>query len=459
MKTLKWIMWSLGVSMLFSLQLHAQKRTIIDEIAWVVGDETILLSDIENQLIYLKQSGSKVDGDPMCFIPEQMAIQKLFLRQAKIDSISPNESMVIQAAERWISQKINEVGGRERLEELLGRTISQIREERRKALREESVVQQVQQTIMGNIKVSPSEVNRFYEKVNKDSLPFMPETVEVQIVTIKPKVSVEEIDKIKAKLRLYAAEVNAGKRDFSLLARLYSQDKGSALKGGELGFYGKAELEPEFANVAFSMDPQKVSRIVQTRYGYHIMQFIEKKGDLVNVRHIMLRPSPSEEAVTAATARLDSIAHKIAVDSLSFADAARYLSYDEDTRNNSGVMVNNKASGSGHLQGTAQFQMEDLPQEIGPIVSKMKEGEVSQPFTLEDKDGNTVVAIVKLRKRNPGHRANVSQDFQIIKDFVLREKQQQALNKWIQEKQAETYIKINPKWRHCKFIYPGWIKE
>lgn len=434
-------------------------KKIIDEVAWIVGDETILLSDIERQRIFMQQSGLNIEGDPLCIIPEQIAIQKLFLRQAQIDSVEANESVIVQSAEQWITQKINEVGSKEKLQEYLGKNLNEIREERRRAIREEFIVQQMQRKIIENVSVSPSEVNRFYDKVNKDSLPFMPETVEAQIISIRPETSVTEIDKIKAQLRSFTEDIKEGKRDFAFLARLYSQDKATALNGGEMGFVGRAELEPEFAHVAFSLPIGKVSRIVQTKKGYHIMEVIDKRGDLINIRHIMLKPDVSNDDIIKSTNKLDSIVAKINADSLDFGVAARFFSYDDDTRNNNGIMVNNRSSSAGHLSGTTQFQMKDLPPEVALTIEKLQVGDISKPFTMIDKDGNTVVAVAKLRKKNPGHRANVSLDFQVIKDIVLRQKQDETIDKWIKAKQAETFVKINPQWQHCDFMYPGWIKE
>lgn len=438
-----------------ALVAQQRKSNVIDEVAWVVGDEAILLSDIERQRLYYESSGQKFSGNARCIIPEQMAIQKLFLNQAVIDSIYPNEAMVTQATNNWLEQVSNQLGGREKMEEYLGRNYTQIRDERRKIIAEEYTVMQMQQKLIGDVKVSPSEVNRFYDKANKDSLPFIPLTVEVQIITVQPKMSISEVDNIKARLLQFTDEINKGKSEFGTLAAVYSQDQATALRGGEIGLVGRAELEPEFANVAFGLpDTEKVSRIVQTARGYHIMQLIEKRGDLINVRHIMLRPEVSAEALGSATSRLDSIRHQIVVDSLPFELAARYYSHDEDTRLGNAQLVNSNRQ-SQHY-GTARFTMQELPQEVGAAVAKLEEGEVSAPFTMQDKHNNTVVAIVKLRRRNPGHRANVVDDYQVIKGIVQEQKQNKVIEEWIREKQRTTYVRISPEYRDCDFQYPGW---
>lgn len=445
-------------ALMLSIPVAAQKRNVIDQVAWIVGDEPILLSDIEKQRLYYESIGQRFDVDARCVISERIAIQKLFLNQAKIDSIQPNEAAIAQHVNAWIEQTANELGGRDKLEEYLGKNISLIREERRKIVREEYIVQEVQRKLVQGIKVSPSEVTRYYNEINKDSLPFIPTTVEVQIITIEPKISASETDDIKARLRQYTEEIHSGKRDFTIMAQLYSQDKATALRGGEMGFVGKAELEPEFAHVAFSLaDNKRVSRIVRTAKGYHIMQLIEKRGDMINLRHIMLKPEVAQEAIQAAQNRLDSITTTIRKDSLTFDLAALYTSYDEDTRNNNGLMVNQNQQTS--LFGTSKFEMAHLPQEISAKVISMKEGEVSAPFIMKDKHANTVVAVVKLKRRIEGHRANVVEDYQVIKDIVTERKRSQEIDRWIRDKQKETFVKISPDYQQCQFNYPGWIKK
>lgn len=460
----KLILGIIAVAILLGLgspEASAQTKNrsgVIDEVAWIVGDEAILLSDIERQRLYYESMGQHFEGDARCLIPEQMAIQKLFLNQAQIDSIYPNEAMVNQAVNQWIEMVTNELGSREKVEEYLGLNMAQIRADRRKVVSEESVVMQMRQKLVGDIQVAPSEVNRFYDTVNKDSLPFMPQTVEVQIVTQLPNVPLSEVDRVKQQLIEYTEKVNKGEMSFETLARIYSEDSNTALKGGEIGFVGRSELEPEFANVAFGLqNKDKVSRIVKTAKGYHIMQLIDKRGDQVNVRHVMLRPKVANDDLIATTSRMDSIAHLISVDSLPFDVAARMYSYDEDTRLGNGQMVNTNEQSQ--YYGTSRFTMEDLPQEVSAQIAKLQEGEVSQPFTMLDKNKNTVVALVLLKRRAPGHRANVVDDYQIIKNIVLQKKQNDTLNEWIQKKQKTTYVSISPEYRQCKFQYPGWLAE
>ena len=431
---------------------------VIDEIVWVVGDDAILRSDVETQRLYLQQEGQRLDGDPYCFIPEQMAIQKLYLNQAKIDSITANENSVIQTVDQWMNMAVNQIGSREKLEEYFGKKFSEIKEERKEIVREQQIVQQMQQEIVGEVKLTPSEVRRYFSQLSQDSLPNISTTVEVQIITMEPKIPFEETDAIKARLRDFTEQINSGKMEFSTLARLYSEDPGSAARGGELGFMSKTQLLPEFANVAFNLkDPKRVSQIVQTEYGYHIIQLIEKRGDRINCRHILLRPRVSDTELTEAMARMDSLYNDLKAEKFTFDEAATFLSYDKDTRNNKGLMVNQDYESS-HM-GTPKFEMQELPQEIGKIVYEMEVGDISKPFTMLTDKQKEVVAIVKLRARVEGHKANLADDYQALKSIVEARKKEELLNDWIIEKQRTTYVRISEGWRNCDFKYPGWVKE
>ena len=434
------------------------QENVIDEIVWVVGDDAILRSDVESQRLYLQNEGQRFDGDPYCVIPEEMAIQKLYLNQAKLDSVEVDENQVIQQADQWVNWAINQIGSKEKVEEYFNKKISQIKEEQKEKFREQQTVQRMQRQLVGDIKLTPSEVRRYYNDLSKDSLPTIPTTVEVQIITMEPKIPLEEIDAIKARLRQFTDDVNTGKYEFSTLARLYSEDPGSSMKGGELGFTGKGLLAPEFANVAFNLnDPKKVSQIVQTEYGYHIIQLIEKRGDRINCRHILLKPKVSEKELTATTARMDSLYNDLQDKKFTFEEAATFLSSDKDTRNNKGLMVNLKSEGNNN--GTPKFEMAELPQEIGKIVDNMEVGDISKPFTMITDQQKDVVAIVKLKSRVEHHKANLADDYQALKTIVEAKKREELLKNWIVKKQKSTYVRISDGWRNCDFKYPGWIKE
>jgi peptidyl-prolyl cis-trans isomerase SurA len=433
---------------------------VIDEVIWVVGDDAILRSDVENMRLQMQLENQHLTGDPYCTIPEQMAVQKLYLHQAKLDSVDIPESQVFQNVERRINYAISQVGSKEKLEEYLGKPVSAIREEWRQMTKEQEMVRSMQQKLVGSIKITPSEVRTFYNRIPQDSLPFIPTTVETQIITLEPIIALEEIDDIKRKLRDYTEQVTSGKREFSTLARLYSEDTESAKRGGELGFVGKGTLVPEFAAVAFELnDPKKVSRIVETEYGYHIIQLVEKRGDRINVRHILLKPKVTKEELETASVKLDSIRTDIVNGKFTFEEAATYLSNDKKTRNNKGLLVNQGTDIYTERSGTSRFEMAELPAEIAKTIYGMQVGEISSPFTMINADQKEVVAIVKLKSKSEGHKASLTEDFQALKGMVEQEKQEQILEKWLAKKQKETYIRINDNWKNCDFQTKGWIVE
>ena len=333
------------------------QKNVVDEIIWVVGDEPILLSDVEEQRINADMRGISMDN-PYCKIPEQMAIQKLFLHQAELDSITVSESDIISSVDNRINGYIQAYGSREAVEQEAHMKISQMREMYKKQAREEQMVQQVQQKLTSSVTATPAEVRDYFQKLPADSLPFIPTQVEVQIITTVPQVSRAEVERIEGRLREFARRVNSGESDFSTLAKFYSED-GSARNGGELGYTGRNQWVPEFANVAFSLnDPKKVSKIVRTEFGFHIIQLIDKRGDKVNVRHILLKPQIEESEFQRDIAHLDSIGDDIRNKKFTFDEAAAVLSDDKDTRNNHGLMANVNME---DRSISSRFQMKDLP--------------------------------------------------------------------------------------------------
>mgnify|MGYP002910144113 FL=1 len=401
----------------------------------------------------MQYEGQKIDGDPYCVIPEQLAIQKLFLHQAKIDTISVPDATVFQQVESRMNYFIANIGSKEKLEEYFKKSVTEIREELAEVIRNTGTVQEVQRNLVKDVKITPSEVRKYFSRLPDDSIPFIPLQVEAQIITLNPRIPQQEIDNIKARLRDYSDRIMRGESDFSTLAILYSED-GSARMGGEIGFLGKAELDPAYANVAFKLtDTKKVSKIVESEFGYHIIQLIEKRGDRINTRHILLKPHVSDKDLTDALNRLDSLRTDIMDNKFTFDDAAAVVSQDKDTRNNKGIMVNQNTA-------TTRFEMSQLPQEVAKEIDKMKVGEISKPFIMMDRaKGKEIVAIVRLRNRIEGHKANMSDDYQELKSIVEAEKKNEIINNWIKKKQSETYIRINDGWRNCDFQYDGWIKK
>ena len=432
------------------------QNNVLDEVIWIVGNEAILRSDVEFQRMNAEMQGQKISGDPYSVIPEQLAIQKLFLNQAAIDSIEVSETSVMDVANEQLEYMIQMAGSAEKLEEYRGMTTKQIKAEIVEYLIESEKIKEAKQKIVGDTKISPAEVRRYFKDIPSDSLPFIPMQVEVQILTRAPEVSDTETERVKNELLDYARRINSGESSFAMLARLYSEDPGSARQGGEIGFKGRAETVPEFSSVAFSLtDPKTVSKIVKTEYGYHILQLIARKGDKVNVRHILRKPKLSEAEIQKTLVRLDSVVTDIRAKKYSFNEAVQVISDDKDTRNNHGLMVNaNMQTG---VQ-TSRFQMKDLPQEVAKVVDTMRVGDVSAPFTMINKNGLEVCAVVLLKNRYPGHKADITEDFEMLTEIVSNKKQEEILENWIKEKQKSTYISIKDGWKKTDFKYPGWIK-
>lgn len=447
-------LWTCGMLLVVALTAAAQNN-VIDEVVWVVGDEAILKSDVETERINAQYEGRRLDGDPYCIIPEQLAVQKLFLHQAEIDSVVVSEQEVLSRLEHQMNWLMDQIGSKEKMEEYYNKTTTQIREMMRENIRNGMTVQKMQQQIVGDIRIVPADVRRYFHNLPQDSIPFVPTQVEVQIITMQPEIPQEETERVKKALRDYTEQVNKGEIAFSTLARLYSEDEGTRRRGGELGFMGRGELVPEYANVAFNLqDPDRVSKIVESEFGFHIIQLIEKRGDRINTRHILLKPKVEEKEMEAAQMRLDSVAKDIRNEKFSFDEAATYISHDKDTRNNHGLMAN-------PTTGTARFEMQELAQvsqEVAKTIETMNVGEVSEPFTMINSKGKEICAIVKLKTRIDGHKATISEDYQRLKAIVQEKLGEEKLQKWIVDKQKKTYVRINENWVKCDFKYPGWVR-
>lgn len=431
------------------------QNNIAEEVAWVVGDQPIWKSEIEEQYNNMQYEKVSIKGDPYCFIPEQMAIEKLYLHQADIDTITVPDNSVMAEVDARLNFYINQLGSREKMEQYFRKSMPEMREQMVDMVRNSYRVRSVQQALTKNIKATPSDVRRYYDALPKDSIPFVPMQVEVQILTLNPVIPRQEIEEVKARLRDFTDKVSKGESEFSTLAIFYSEDKESALRGGEIGFMGRGHLDPEYAAVAFNLsDPKKVSKIVESQYGYHIIQLIEKRGDRINTRHILLRPKVSENDIVDAVNRLDSVRTDM-VDGkkFTFEEAVAYLSQDKDTRNNRGTMVNQQ-------NGTPRFEMSELPQEVAKVVNEMNVGDVSKPFVMIDpKLNREVVAIVKLSNRIQGHKANMADDFQLVKDMYENAQREDLLKKWLENKIKDTYVRIEDGWRNCEFTHKGWVKQ
>ena len=443
------------LSWMFATETAVAQGNVIDEVVWVVGDEPILKSDVEQARLEAITYRMKIDGDPYCVIPEQLAVQKLFLHQAAIDSVEVSDTETMNDVDKRLEEFVTVLGSKEKVEEYFGMTWAQKREQLFESLKNERMISEVRKGLIKDVKVTPAMVRKYFKDLPEDSVPYVQMKVEVQIITREPVIAPEEIERVKSQLREYTERVNSGTSTFSSLAIMYSED-GSAQQGGELGWVPRAELATEFADVAFKLtDPKTVSKIVETEFGFHIIQLIEKRGDRINCRHILKKPKATEEAVMKAMADLDSIKAEIDKGLYTFDECTQYVSFDKDTRNNYGIM---RYSNPQTLDVYTKLEMKELPSEVARQIAGMKVGDISKPFIMTNSKGKEVVAMVRLRDRIEGHRATMKDDYQVLQDVVHEKICEEKIEKWIREKQRVTYVRINEDWRNCDFNYDGWIK-
>lgn len=432
------------------IKLSAQEN-VIDQIVAIVGNNIILKSDIENQYTQLKAQGySAYNVDLKCEIFEELLYQKLLLNQAQIDSVEITENQVEAELERRLRYFINQIGSEEKLEEFYNKSILEIKEEFKDVIHEQLLTQMMQSKITDDIKITPSDVRNFFKNIPKDSLPVINSEIELEQIVKYPNISETEKLAVTEKLQKLQERITQGE-NFATLAVMYSEDPGSAKNSGELGFVGRADLVPEFAAVAFKLKENDVSRIVKTEFGYHIIQLIEKKGELSNFRHILLTPKISPYEIVQTKNFLDSVATLIRTNKISFEKAALKFSEDENTKNNGGLMVN-------PLSGNTKFE----PNQIEPLTSyaikNLKIGEISEPFETKDEKQKQVYKIVHLKTKTKPHKANLNDDYQKIQDTALAEKKQNIISDWINKKQLSTYINIDESYKNCDFNYKGWMK-
>lgn len=420
----------------------------------MIGDEPIYKSDIEQAYQEYLDERVPINGDPYCVIPEMIAIQRLYLHQADIDTIEAPMSAVHMQVDSRLNMMISQLGSREKLEQYLGKTVPQYRELLTKSMIDMSRVQRVQEELTKDVKATPSDVRKYFNSLDADSIPFVPLMVEGQMIVLNPVIPRQVIDDVKARLRELSDRINRGDIDFSTAANAYSEDPGNmGSRGGELGFMGRGQLVPEYAAVAYNLnDPKKVSKIVETEYGFHIIQLIEKRGDRINTRHILMRPKVAEKDLATAITRLDSVRNDIANNKLTFDEAVRIYSQDKDTRFSRGVMINENTS-------STRFEMSELPTEIARQFANMQPGDISEPFIMVDpKHNREQVVLVKLTNRIDPHRANLSDDYEMILTMYENNKKQKILADWLEKKIKDTYIRIEDGWRGCEFEHKGWIK-
>lgn len=439
----------LSVLLVTTCWLYGQKN-VVDKVIAIVGDEIILKSDIENA--YLREQGEgliSASSNYKAELLEQQLMQKLLVAQAKIDSITVTEAEVEGEVAQRIDYLINNIGSKEKLENYFNKNIEEIKNEMRAPIREKLITEAMQRKIVEKIRVTPSEVKNYYRRLNKDSLPEMPDKYELQQIVLKPEVSEAEKQRIRERLRGFREQIINGEKSFNTLAVLYSEC-GSAPHGGELGYEVKTNWAPEFAEAAFSLKPGKISKIVETEFGFHIMQLIDRKGEKINVRHILLKPKISPEAKIEATHRLDTVKQYIMDGKMTFEEAAYYFSSDKQTKNNGGVMIGQAAD--------TKIPRSEIKGEVAKVVNRMQVGDISEPFEDIALNGQEEVKIVKFKAFFPKHKANLDEDWTNFELMLKNEKQMNKLEQWVKEKQENTYIHIDEEYNNAKFRYDGWIK-
>ncbi|HRY32479.1 MAG TPA: peptidylprolyl isomerase [Bacteroidales bacterium] len=418
---------------------------VIDQVVAVVASWSILESDIENQYLQYKLQGNIADvSNIRCRILENLLFQKLMLNQAEIDSVTVTDEQVEEELNRKLRYYIAQFGSEEKFVEFYKKTIIEFKEEFRDVIRDQKLIEQVQYAITRDVKVTPSEVKRFFNQIPGDSVPMMNSEVEIGQIIKNPPVSVEEKIRVKDKLQVLRDRILKGE-DFTTLAVLYSEDPGSAGKGGELGFVGRGELYPEFESIAFNLKKDEVSEILETKAGFHIIQLIERRGDYINVRHILLQPKVSDQDLVNARLILEKAARLVKSDSMSFEKAALDFS-DDPSKNNGGLMINPET-------GTTKFEMDEVEPAISFALDKMNVGDISQPLLMRTAEGKQAYRLIYLKSRTVPHYANLKDDYDRIQIWALEDKNMKKIDQWISEKVAKTYINIIEDYLQCPFTH------
>ena len=425
---------------LFSIQSFAQKE--IDGVMAIIGNEIILTSDIETQYQQYLAQGYTNRGEIKCRIIEDLLYQSLLLNQAKIDSLEISEQEIDSELEKRIRYFIRQVGSKEKLEEFYGKSIIEIKSEFRDLINDQLLSQRMQGSITTEVKVTPSEVKSYFNRLPKDSLPMIEAEVEISQIVIKPEISNQEKDRIKNKLFSFKERITNGE-DFKVLATLYSDDPGYAKSGGELGFVGRGDLVPAFEAAAYKLKGNEISKIIKSEFGYHIIQLIERRGEQINVRHILLKPKVSSTQLMETKEQIEKVAKQISDKEITFEKAALDFS-DDESKNNEGLLINPNS-------GSSMFIMKDLDPTLYFVIEKITQGEISAPIIMELEDGQKAYRIVKLRKKTIAHTANLIEDYDKIRNVALEEKKQQTINKWLEEKIAKTYIELEAELQDCTF--------
>lgn len=428
-------------------------QVLVESIAAIVGNEVVYLSDIEEMVNEIRLRGEKTPIDQLrCMVLQELLVSKLFLDQARIDSITVGDDAVEGEVNAQINNAIRQAGSEQVLMDYFKKNMIEIRRDIRKRMVEQEIIRQVQGVISEDVTVTPRELKKYFADIQKDSVPVIPARVQVSIIQLDPPQNEENKAEARQRLLDLRAQILEGK-SFSMLAVLYSEDPGSAINGGEAGYKLRGELEKPYADAAWSLTKNTVSRIVETRYGFHIIQMIDRKGDMLNTRHILIRPKVKPEQEAKAMAKLDSIANLIRKDSLTFDKAAVMFSTHKDSWINGGKYV--------HADPTNRntwFSLDEFDPEMYGKIRELNVGEISAPFRTNDENNNTVFRIVRLDDEIPAHRANLKDDYQTLYNAALLEKRSKIYQDWIKKKIAITYIKISDEFKSCDFLNQGWLK-
>jgi peptidyl-prolyl cis-trans isomerase SurA len=433
------------------LTVHSQ--VLVESIAAIVGNEVIYLSDPENTVADMRRGGNRTPVAQLrCNVFHEMLISKLFLDQARIDSITVTDDAVEGELNMQMNDAIRRAGSEEVLVEFFKKSMVEIRRDIKKTMLEQAVVREVQSKIAENITVTPAALKRFYSSFPKDSLPVIPAKYEISIIQVDPPANEDNKAEARQKLLDIRSQILGGK-SFNVLAVMYSEDIESAKNGGEVGYLTRGELEKEYADAAFSLTKNTVSKIVETKYGFHIIQLIDRKGEMVNTRHILVRPKVKPEQADKAISKLDSLANLIRKDSIKFENAALRFSTHKDSRINGGKFVSANPS-----ERVTWFTLEELNPEMYLKIRDLKVGEISEPFRTTDENNNVVFRIVKLDNELPAHTANLKDDYQNLYNAALTNERTKVYEKWVKEKIEITYLKICEEFKSCDFLKKGWLK-
>ncbi|MEQ9065006.1 MAG: peptidylprolyl isomerase [Vicingaceae bacterium] len=436
--------WTIPLLMLSFPVILIGQNIVIDEVIAVVGSEVLLKSDFEKNLIQYKSQGTIVDDDLRCQVLEDLLFQKLLLNQAKLDSIEITDKQIDQELDRRIKYFISQIGSERALEEYYKKSMAEIKAELRGNLKDQMIIQRMQSEVTMDMDITPSEVKKFYNEIPKDSLPLINDQVELAQIVILAPPNRQQIEDARSRLNELRERVVQGE-DFATLAILYSEDPGTAKQGGELGFVGRAEVDPAFAETAFKLKGREVSRIVKSTFGLHIIQLIDKQGEKVNVRHILVKPKIEGAEILRSKEICDSVGLAIyRYDTLSFQEAAIRHSEDEETKNSGGLMVN-------PYSGSSMFEFDQLDPSVYTAIQNLREGELSESTAYSTRDGKKGYSLYYVSKKVEGHRANLEQDYQLIQEFTLQKKQESVVRKWIDEKLHDTYSHLNEDYQNCKF--------